>query len=458
MQWKILETIFGGSAKQDMHIAQKQYVLNVILVGLILLFGLLTVLSSYYRWYYGSAHTGESPIYVGLTWIGFVVVYCFSKKGWLTLASWLLFAIFLIFANAVSAKSGTENPISLLLFAWVFTLIGILFERKTALILYIFSAVNIMAMTYFQIVGKIIPDLHWKIEKLDFGISFSHVLILLIIALISSLYNRQITNSLTRALKSEVDLQKERDLLEIRVIERTEDLKKSQMEEIKNLSRFAEFGRNMSGLIHDLVNPLTAISLNLGQLTNHPNLSEIKKYSQNALKATGKMGELIRATRQKLQKKPERLKIHLRKRVADLQKLWELQLKNSSIKIKIDCPKNALLLGSPTGFDQIVQNLVSNSIDAYQKHTASDKVIIIQIKESATGIDLEITDFAGGIKETDLKNVFKPFFSTKKNKRNQGIGLYIIKNIIENDFGGTIKVSSQIGEGTKFSIYLPKRS
>jgi len=66
---------------------------------------------------------------------------------------------------------------------------------------------------------------------------------------------------------------------------------------------------------------------------------------------------------------------------------------------------------------------------------------------------LKIQDNAGGIKKKDLDNVFEPYFTTKE--EGTGIGLYLVKLIVENSFEGKIKVKNQ-KEGAKFTLLFEK--
>jgi len=99
-------------------------------------------------------------------------------------------------------------------------------------------------------------------------------------------------------------------------------------------------------------------------------------------------------------------------------------------------------------------NIIENSIEAMPD---GGKLTVIAYKKtspfsSKEEIVVEITDTGHGIKRENLRNIFKPNFSTKK--KGMGIGLTISKRIIE-AHGGRIEVYSKPGFGTKFTIYLP---
>ena len=452
-----LQNLFKPKS-QDYYLAQKEYVLNVILIGLVVLFVFLTLISVSYKIYLGELYTGESPWLVLSPGAVFGLIYWIARKGWVKFSSCLVFLVFLIFANVVSVTSGMENPTSLLLFVWVIVLTGILFDRNTALFLNIFSAINIFFISWLQINKYLSPNLDWKHEEFNYFFGISYVLILVIIALISSLYNREITNSLRRALSSEKELQEERDLLEIRVEERTRDLKKSQMEEMERLSRFAQFGKSMSGLIHDIVNPVTAISLNLNQLchdVDKEKIDDVKDCTANALSAATKIERLIFSTRKKLQNIKVCQKIPVEKQIAGELDLFKFKIKKAGIEIKTDIVADIFLYGDTAKFDQIISNLISNAIEALENCDKKYKEITISAKIHQQNVLIEFFDNADGILKKNINLVFQPFYSTKTDKNGTGIGLFITREIVEKDFDGTISIESIKKIGTKFEIILP---
>ena len=71
-----------------------------------------------------------------------------------------------------------------------------------------------------------------------------------------------------------------------------------------------------------------------------------------------------------------------------------------------------------------------------------------------SGVHIAVEDSGGGIPEADLDRVFEPFFTTKPPGEGTGLGLSISERAIR-DHGGTIEVESRIGEGTRFTIFLP---
>jgi signal transduction histidine kinase len=108
---------------------------------------------------------------------------------------------------------------------------------------------------------------------------------------------------------------------------------------------------------------------------------------------------------------------------------------------------NALF--NPSLFSWVLENLLRNAVDAMEGRGE----INININHSAKGVTIDISDTGKGISRQDIRNVFTPGFTTKK--RGWGLGLSLVKRIIEEYHGGKISVlKSELGAGTTFRIIL----
>lgn len=102
-------------------------------------------------------------------------------------------------------------------------------------------------------------------------------------------------------------------------------------------------------------------------------------------------------------------------------------------------------------FDWVIENLLKNALDAMD---GAGK-IIISIKNAVAEVTIDVEDTGKGIQQKNLKNVFKPGFTTKK--RGWGLGLSLSKRIIDQYHGGNLIVKqSELGKGTTFRIILKK--
>lgn len=103
-------------------------------------------------------------------------------------------------------------------------------------------------------------------------------------------------------------------------------------------------------------------------------------------------------------------------------------------------------------FEWVMENLTKNAVDAMQGAGAID----VTVSSNTNMICIDITDTGKGIARKNFKTVFNPGYTTKK--RGWGLGLTLVKRIIEEYHGGRIYVKdSEIGKGTTFRIELPKK-
>lgn len=103
-------------------------------------------------------------------------------------------------------------------------------------------------------------------------------------------------------------------------------------------------------------------------------------------------------------------------------------------------------------FEWVMENLTKNAVDAMQGEGAID----VTVSSNATTIFIDVADTGKGIARKNFKTVFHPGFTTKK--RGWGLGLTLVKRIIEEYHGGKIYVKdSEIGKGTTFRIELPRK-
>jgi signal transduction histidine kinase len=100
---------------------------------------------------------------------------------------------------------------------------------------------------------------------------------------------------------------------------------------------------------------------------------------------------------------------------------------------------------------RIITNLVKNAIQAIPE-SQENKAIAVNIKKQNNNVLITVSDNGIGIAKEDFNRIFEPKFTTKSS--GMGLGLGIIKNIIEN-YKGTITLESQKGKGTTFTVSLP---
>lgn len=145
------------------------------------------------------------------------------------------------------------------------------------------------------------------------------------------------------------------------------------------------------------------------------------------------------------------------KEVIELKTLIETLIKpyKRVTEFEIICDEKIILETYQDRLVTVFNNIIQNSIESMQRNMIEhNKRIIISVKKIRDFIELSIQDNSGGIEEKNLLKIFEPYFSTKEQRHGVGLGLYIVKNIIEMHLKGTISINS-ILNSTIVKIKLP---
>ena len=126
---------------------------------------------------------------------------------------------------------------------------------------------------------------------------------------------------------------------------------------------------------------------------------------------------------------------------------------SKKIEMKTELPTDDIIINMNASlFEWVVENLCKNAVDAMGGKIGS---ITLRIEETDKRAIVEVSDTGKGIKKKDIRNVFRPGFTTKE--RGWGLGLSLAKRIVEEYHHGKIYVkSSEVGKGTTFRIELRK--
>lgn len=231
-------------------------------------------------------------------------------------------------------------------------------------------------------------------------------------------------------------------------------------------------GQLAGGIAHDFNNLLTAI---LGStdllLQTHPpsspDFNELMNVHYSAMRAASLVGQLLSYSR-KQSLKPKYLDVN--DIFAELKYIL-VRLLGTKINVQIEHGRNlGFVRVDKTQFDQVLVNLAVNARDAmpdggtFTVNSRVEKVTAVPnigVEDIIPGeyVVIDVTDTGTGIPENVLQRIFEPFFSTKSGGVDSGTGLglaMVYGNIRQT--GGYIRVQSEVGTGTTFSIYLPRYS
>ena len=129
--------------------------------------------------------------------------------------------------------------------------------------------------------------------------------------------------------------------------------------------------------------------------------------------------------------------------------------KYSKVTVEADCDEDIDIETHPGALSQIISNLALNSMThAYDE--SSEGVIRIKSYQDNGSIVIEYSDDGKGISEENLKNIFTPFFTTRRGSGGSGLGLSIVYNLVTGTLRGNIEAESVEGKGTDFRIVFPQ--
>ncbi len=367
-----------------------------------------------------------------------LALWCLARAGCYRVVSYGLLLLLYMTALHLTLRWGFELPLADLLYGLTVVFAGILLKPRAALITTSVVTASLITISYCQISHHLWPHLDWLKQDFQMGDALSYAAVLYLVGLVSWLANQDIQRSLTRARTSEKALARE--------------LEKSQLLRSLELQRFAEFGQISASLLHELVNPLTAASLNLAQVADQetPLLQQAKRNLQQ-------MERYIRAARQQLIASTPPVTFSVSEELTAVREIMLPLARQAGVQLSFKTQGSLYLRGEPVKFSQMVANLITNALAAYAKEPPLDaKQIKVSLQQVEKRLCLQVTDNATGIAKETLPNIFEPFFSTKQGGRqNLGLGLSMVKRVAEEDFGGQIRVESVLGEGTCFTVTIP---
>lgn len=436
-------------------IRRKEFILNILLVGtlvLCLLLGISILLSHIIP---EDSYSGISPVLFSGISLFFSSLLYLSRKKYVSVASYGFVGLYFL-ATVYGTYQWSFTPPMIILVTMVTIVISsILISSRFGFILTVIMSCIVAIITYLQIHQYIPLDLYWRNDPLLVKDALQMALLLFLVSGISWLSNRETEKSLDRALASEQDLVIERNLLELKVEERTRDLKLSQEKALHQIGYLAEFGKISSGVFHDLMNPLNTVIAHIDRLSETDTAAhETKDYLRKAVIASKRMGHYLETIKKSIKPSDLIQSFSPEKEIHDALDLLGHKARLAQATIVVTAAPSITLIGNALRFHQVALNLISNAIDAVQDLEIENKNIYLELHQKEHVVVFSVTDFGKGIIPSNLTTVFNPSFTTKNNA-GIGLGLATVKSIIETEFHGSISVTSTPDQGTLFCVTIP---
>ena len=270
--------------------------------------------------------------------------------------------------------------------------------------------------------------------------------------------------------------QRNREELERRVEERTQDLhgaNRRLMEEVKERTnaeeqlrstqrelvqagKLAALGQMSAALSHELNQPLAAIKSYAENARAYLKLSKTDQAGDNIGRISemaDRMAELGTHLRNFARKPKQKVDVvDLDEVFSAVSNIMSARMKESGARLDIEpLGKRTIVMGGSVRLQQVIINLVNNALDAMAG--MPDQAVEICAEVDQGNVNIAVRDHGPGVDPENIDQIFDPFFTTKDVNEGLGLGLSISFNIIQ-DFGGRLKVSNHPDGGAVFTITL----
>lgn len=300
-------------------------------------------------------------------------------------------------------------------------------------------------------------------------------------------------NLMSAAIETKVrevsDLNRE---LEIRVEQRTADLylAKNRLEEnIKVLKetqdslvkseKLASLGAIVAGVAHEINTPIgnaLVTASTIREIVNEFSVQAVngkltvtalnnflklcKEGSQLVESSLVRASELIQSFKQVAvdQSSERRRSFNLSAVIKETLLTLKHTFKNTRYKLEFEIDESIVMDSFPGALSQVITNLLNNALLHGFEGRGEGRMKIAAQFISNHQIQISFSDDGIGIDEDHIKHIFDPFFTTKFGQGGSGLGLNVVDNITHRILGGTVSVSSHLGQGTEFIIQIPVKA
>jgi PAS domain S-box-containing protein len=232
-----------------------------------------------------------------------------------------------------------------------------------------------------------------------------------------------------------------------------------QREEMTRMSRVSSMGELTASLAHELNQPLTAIATNAAAgkrllAQEPPDLKEFEELLADVAMDARRAGDIIHGIHHFVRKgEGTRGPVSLNEIVQEVLRLLHSDLLGRETAVETQLAANLPPVDADAvQLQQVLLNLLMNSLEAMQSIPAGERRILISTKcEGNSSALVSVRDYGGGLPKEDLDKVFTQFYSTKPN--GMGMGLTIVRSIVE-AHGGKLSAENT-DEGARFFFTLP---
>jgi PAS domain S-box-containing protein len=240
--------------------------------------------------------------------------------------------------------------------------------------------------------------------------------------------------------------------------DKTDRERKRLQDELAEAEKLAALGRFTANVAHEIRNPLTALGGFARRLNrNIPKGTKDKEYANFIIDEVTRLEGILKNVLTFSRDITLQFEEHPVHEIIDrVLKINEELFRERSITVRTTYNDMTPVLIDAQHVHEALENIVLNAIDSMQE---GGILSITTDKKRIEGMPFQyvaITDTGAGIPQDKMDIIFEPFYTTKVAQKGTGLGLSITKKVLE-EHGGLIRVESEVGKGSTFTLYFPYR-
>jgi len=277
--------------------------------------------------------------------------------------------------------------------------------------------------------------------------------------------------------RAELELQRYHHELEELVHERTEQLREAQTELVE-AEKLAGLGSLVAGVAHEINTPVgvavTGASLldeDVRAFRDRVAAGGLKRSELEAfMERVGRGSSLVMANLQRAaalirsfkqvavdRASGERRTVRLASYLGDVLESLRPQWRRRPVRIDLQADADPALETDPGAIAQVVTNLVENALVHAFPGDAAGTITVRVAADDANAL-LTVADDGAGMPPEVQRRIFEPFFTTRRGQGGSGLGLHIVYNLVAQRLDGRIRVESEPGAGTRFTVSIPRQA
>lgn len=225
--------------------------------------------------------------------------------------------------------------------------------------------------------------------------------------------------------------------------------------ELLHAEKLAGFGSFAAGIAHDMNNPLQLILGMAENLADETDLAAVRAQALDIIDAVKRTTAICRDLTSYSRRASIRQDglVHVNGTIDEALKIARYAVALQDIQIHKRYQPDAVVKGNPDKLLHVFVNLITNAVQAMEHHGT----LTLETIAAAGSTLVRVSDTGCGIPPELLTRIFEPFYTTKPPGKGTGLGLYNIKNVIQ-QMHGTIEVDSRVGQGSTFTLTFPREA